>query len=48
MYPLNSAIGFPNTICWKVIYLVDSNIQCLNNPGQIAILTFYQWTDELF
>ena len=34
LYPLDSAIGFPNTyIHWIVIYTVDSSIQLLNNRG---------------
>ena len=33
IYPMDSAIGFPNTR-WIVIYPVDSAIQRLNNRGQ--------------
>ena len=37
LYPVDSAIGFPNTIHWIVIYLVDCTIQCLKNWGHIIL-----------
>ena len=35
IYPVDSAIGFPNTFRWIVIYPMDSAIQRLNNRGQV-------------
>ena len=36
LYPVDRAIGFPNTTLWIVIYPVDRAIHLLNNPGQVV------------
>ena len=43
LYPVNNAIGFPNTYPLDiVIYLVDSAIHLWNNWGLICLASFPQ------
>ena len=43
LYPVNNAIGFPNTYPMDiVIYLVDSAIHLWNNWGLICLASFPQ------